>query len=313
MTRYRRFSWCWDVMVPPPVHNGEVYDQVFIDGTYLHGGWVLLIACTPSYVLNWVLCARESKAAYDSLLSPIAPPLMVVTDGAKGALRAVEQCWPTTTIQRCLVHVQRNNVRDLTRNPKTAAGRVLLELSRALTRIHTHDQASTWMSALNAFYQTHSAYLKERTYAKEVPEDQRRPGRTWWYTHERDRRVYFRLKRLVRKEQLFAYLNTDHRLHSTTNIVESHNAAIKLILRYHRGWSPHQQVQAAFHYLNTRTETPLPPRQILAQWRQAGSPTYTLIPPKQTHKQRPQHNFNHHAPWEDGLTIRKGWAGRYTP
>lgn len=313
MTRYRQFSWCWNVIVPPPVQTGEVYDQVFIDGTYIRGGWVLLIACTTSHVVNWVWCTKENTAAYTSLLSPIAPPLMVVTDGAKGALGAIKECWPNTTIQRCLVHIQRNNFRDLTRRPKTSAGHILLELSRALTRIRTQEQANTWMSLLNDFYQAYGIYLKERTYAKDLPGEQRRPGRVWWYTHERDRRVYFRLKHLIGKDQLFAYLKEDKPQHSTTNIVEGHNAAIKRTFFHHRGWIPRQQAQAAFHYLNTQSETPLTPRQILTQWRQAGSPTYTLIPPKPQHPRTNRHNFNHHAPWEDGLTIRKGWAGRYTP
>lgn len=301
----REFTWCWDVNVPVPVQSGQIYDQIFIDGTYLHGGWVLLIACTTSHVLNWVLCARESAASYETLLTPLAPPMMVVVDGAKGALHAIQQCWPETTIQRCLVHVQRNNFRDLTRKPKTAAGRVLLELSRALPRITNHEQANTWMSTLNNFYQAYADYLKERTYATTLPHDQRRPGRTWWYTHERDRRVYFRLKRLLKRGELFAYLHKQEPTHSTTNIVESHNAAIKLILRHHRGWSPRQQIQAAFHYLNTRSETPLSPRQILTQWRQAGHPTYQLIPPTPPRTPQAPKHFNQHAPWEDGLTIRK--------
>ena len=75
----RNFTWCWNPVVPTPPVTGEVFDQVFIDGTYLAGGWVVLIACTTTHVLNWQVCARETKAAYQALLTPIAPPLMVVT------------------------------------------------------------------------------------------------------------------------------------------------------------------------------------------------------------------------------------------
>ena len=82
--------------MPTPPVTGEVFDQVFIDGTYLAGGWVVLIACTTTHVLNWQVCARETKAAYQALLTPIAPPLMVVTDGSKGAERAINSLWPTT-------------------------------------------------------------------------------------------------------------------------------------------------------------------------------------------------------------------------
>lgn len=49
----RNFTWCWNPLVPTPPVSGEVFDQVFIDGTYLSGGWVVLIACTTTNVLNW--------------------------------------------------------------------------------------------------------------------------------------------------------------------------------------------------------------------------------------------------------------------
>ena len=82
MSTYREFRWCWDVPIPTPLSDGQVHEQVFIDGTYLHGGWVLLIACTHTHILNWQLAAHENASAYKALLAPIAPPLMVVTDGA---------------------------------------------------------------------------------------------------------------------------------------------------------------------------------------------------------------------------------------
>lgn len=309
----RRFAWCWNPIVPQPPVTGEVFDQVFIDGTYLNGGWVILIACTTTHVLNWQVCASESKAAYQGLLEPIAPPLVVVTDGAKGALGAIKESWPTTKIQRCLVHVHRNNTTDLTQHPRTDAGKALLTLSKRLLRITTTSEAARWMTYLNAFYNHYDKYLKERTYAKDVPQALRRPGKKWWYTHDRDRRVYFRLKRLARNGQLFTYLHTPQAAHNTTNIVESHNAAIKQILRNHRGWPPLHQVQAATHYLNSKTENPLTPRQILHQWNQAGQPQLNLVPPVKEHVSQPRKDFNQHAPWEDGLAIRKGWAGRYKP
>ncbi|MFW9215732.1 hypothetical protein ACOJA0_11420, partial [Corynebacterium amycolatum] len=43
-------------------------------------------------------------SAYTELLRPIAAPLIAVTDGGQGAQSAIHHCWPTTRIQRCLVH-----------------------------------------------------------------------------------------------------------------------------------------------------------------------------------------------------------------
>ena len=186
-------------------------------------------------------------------------------------------------------------------------------LSRQLTRITTTTQAANWLASLAAFYNQYDQYLKQRTFAKDLPQALRKPGRKWWYTHERDRRVYFRLQRLARKDQLFAYLTNPTPAHNTTNVVESHNAAIKQILRNHRGWKPNQQVQAATHYLNTQTEKPFTPRHILKRWQQAGKPHLQLIPPTTRHTNPPPKHLNQQTPWEDGLSIRKGWAGKYKP
>ncbi|RAX20305.1 MULTISPECIES: transposase [unclassified Actinomyces] len=59
-------------------------------------------------------------------MPPIAPPDLVTTDGAGGALKALRSLWPDTPIQRCLIHVRRDTVRDLTLHPKTTPGKALL-------------------------------------------------------------------------------------------------------------------------------------------------------------------------------------------
>nr|WP_309957490.1 transposase [Arcanobacterium hippocoleae] len=77
---------------------------------------------------------------------------MVVTDGAKGALGAIRQCWPQAHIQRCLVHIQRNIRRVTTINPKTDQHKALRQLGLDLTRITTTEEAITWEKKLAAFH-----------------------------------------------------------------------------------------------------------------------------------------------------------------
>jgi len=48
----RRTSWCWQVPVPAPNPAARDLDQVFIDGIWLHHGWVLLIARTTTDVIG---------------------------------------------------------------------------------------------------------------------------------------------------------------------------------------------------------------------------------------------------------------------
>ncbi|EPD30942.1 hypothetical protein HMPREF9238_00697 [Gleimia europaea ACS-120-V-Col10b] len=39
----------------------------------------------------------------------------------------------------------------------------------------------------------------------------------------------------------------------------------------------------------------------------------TPVSPATGHTSPPPKHFNQQAPWEDGLLIRKGWAGKYKP
>ncbi|MFK5047785.1 hypothetical protein ACI4CD_29180, partial [Klebsiella pneumoniae] len=52
---------------------------------------------------------------------------------------------------------------ELTRNPRTRAGRDLRQISLALTAIHTIDDAIAWRLTLQAWWQTHGHLTKERT------------------------------------------------------------------------------------------------------------------------------------------------------
>ncbi|WP_144290599.1 MULTISPECIES: transposase [Corynebacterium] len=57
-------------------------------------------------------------------------PLIVTTDGQKGALKAITTTWLTTKIQRCLVHVKRNvqkhvTLRSVLSSPKSTPGSLL--------------------------------------------------------------------------------------------------------------------------------------------------------------------------------------------
>ena len=110
---------------------------VFIDGLYLSGGWTFLVARNPTHVIAWQWAGSESAAAYSALLTPIAPPDLVTTDGAGGALKALHALWPDTPIQRCLIHIHCDTRRDLTRNPITTQGKALLAHSRKLLKITT--------------------------------------------------------------------------------------------------------------------------------------------------------------------------------
>lgn len=316
----QEIAWCWGVPVPKPPVTGEIYDQVFLDGTQIAYKWTLLIAANQAgRVVAWQWAVSENSAAYSALISKLAPPRVVTVDGASGALKAIRNVWGDhTRVQRCLLHVYRNNRADLTGNPQTNAGKALLALSRRLLHINTLTEASTWESLLNDFHTQYGSYLKERTYAQDDPETARIRQRKWWYTHERDRRVYHRLARLVRSGTLFTYLDvadTQTHLHSTTNIVECINSRTRDLAYQHRGLSEPHLTCAIEWLLHRLTETPKDAKTILKTWNQEGRPPARILPRKhqaQPHRTGPK-QYDTHPNAEDGLWTRKGWAGRWQP
>ena len=44
--------------------------------------------------IGWQWCHKENTAAYRALMRPLAPPGLLVCDGAPSYLRAAAQVWP---------------------------------------------------------------------------------------------------------------------------------------------------------------------------------------------------------------------------
>lgn len=99
-TRFRTF---WYIPTPDPVDPHRIFEQLFIDGTHLSAG-CLLIASTKNHIVNWVWAKEETTHDYIRLVKPIPEPIMVCLDGGRGAYSAIKKAWPSTRIQRCLVH-----------------------------------------------------------------------------------------------------------------------------------------------------------------------------------------------------------------
>ncbi|EFM46976.1 hypothetical protein HMPREF0580_0288, partial [Mobiluncus mulieris ATCC 35239] len=184
----RKTEWCWRVSPVIPV-TGEIYDYIQIDGTYLPYGWCLLVAQTHGKVLAWQWCQKENTAAYTALLQQLPPPLLVLTDGNAGALRAISEVWPDTVVQRCLVHIKRNVCAQTTRTPKLDAHKTLWGLAQKLVKITSLQQADEWTNQLQQFHDLYSKWLGKKTYRSEVLPDNVptwvRPSQKWWYTSKR--------------------------------------------------------------------------------------------------------------------------------
>ena len=240
-TLQRRFEhfWLFDVPEPTIGHEGRVYDQVFLDGTYTAGG-CLIVAATLNHVIAWHWCTRETTHDYQRLLERIPAPLIAVIDGGQGAASAIKTCWPTTKIQRCLVHGQRVVRRHTTARPRTDAGRAIYKLALNLTTITTLDETAAWGAQLHGYGNVYRDWMNQKTFTTDPATRQR----TWSWTHERTRKAYNSLNHLWRNQLLFVYLDPPDgvinasRVKATTNSLEGGiNAQLKLLARTHRGRS----------------------------------------------------------------------------
>lgn len=311
----RQHAWCWNV-APVIEVTGEIYDEIQVDGTYLAHGWCLLLAINGAtgQVIAWQWCDSEKTAAWTALLTRIPPPRVVVADGGAGLASALKACWPHTQVQRCLVHVQRNVRTYLTMSPRTAAGKSLRALSLALTRIRTAEEATTWQVKLHAWHQVYAELINAKTYLKDtgIRPAGTRAGATWWWTHERLRKAYQLLARLVRQGTLFTYLNPDLaslKISSTTNRIEGgSNHPIKDLLRLHRGMSSSHQRRAVEWWCYLHSPAPKPPRDLIQPAH------YTPAPTHQARAEEPigLALYDTGLTAEEGLWTRKGWAGRST-
>lgn len=311
----RDHAWCWSTR-PIWQVTGEVYDQLFIDGTYIPYGWCVLVAYTSGGVIAYQLCHKENKEAYRALLSRIPAPIMVVTDGNSGALAAIKECWTTTRIQRCLFHIQRNIRTITTIRPKTQQHKALYRLGLDLTKITTTDEAIAWQKKLAIFHELYDTWPEEKTYRDQVRPDQiptfARKNKKWWHTHKPTRTQVRSLDRYVKDGVLFAFLEKDlditSQLASTTNPLEgSVNSPLKAFLYAHRGWTQERMLTAIDYCLYHRSIDPQP-RESFA----SNIITPAVKPVKDTPDGPVEIDkaINTQQPWEDSLHIRKGWTRR---
>lgn len=290
----RDTTWCWEIQ--PRLGPVETtHHQVLVDGIWI-GSWCLLIAVTEQLqVLAWQWSARESMAAWAALLERIPAPTVIVCDGGTGIAAAVRQTWPNTKIQRCLFHVQMNIRQHLTLNPRTDAGRHLLGLSRALSRVHTVQDAIDWQVNLDIWWRAHGHLTRERTL---------REGR-WWFTHDRLRKAWSLLRKLTRDEVLFTYLK--HGNTRTTSPLEGGiNNGIRHVLRNHRGMTEEHMKRAAEWFL-TLHEIPLARAHELIP---DTTPTTTTDPEDAPEEDTTPSYYDTGLTADEGLWTRSGWAGR---
>lgn len=149
--------------------------------------------------------------------------------------------------QRCLVHLQRDGQRFLTKNPETQTGVELLEIVKQINDIKNHYEKEIWLSWFKRFEERNKEVLNQRSY-------QGKEGKiTWWYTHKNLRRTYRMIKNSL--PNLFLYLDYPE-LPKDTNGLEGEFSHLKRKLSLHRGLKRERKINFVkwYFYLKSQTE-----------------------------------------------------------
>ncbi|QPK80584.1 IS1249 family transposase [Schaalia sp. ZJ405] len=252
----RKNERLWQLWPFCPVVD-EVHPVVFVDGLHLGRQAVVLIACTNEHVLGWYVARSENSRAWGALMSRIAPPDVVVTDGSGGFEKARRQHWPDTSVQRCVFHVFMNLTTATTRHPRLPASQELRQLALALLKAKTPQSARQWIRDYMDWLRRWEAFLAQRTAT---------PNGTLEYTHARLVKARNSTNKILADKRLFTFLDDewDITMPSTNNRIEGAiNAPLRQMLRDHRGMSLTRRIKAIFWWCYMHSPNPLPPAQLL--------------------------------------------------
>lgn len=219
--------------------------NLLIDGTYFANKVCLVlyqdnnVKATQLYRLTDGEWLEEIIEDLNNLISLGIRIESVTCDGSASIIKAIRKCAPEAIIQRCTVHVQRECLTWLTRNPKSQAGQELRRIVCRLNLIADWDQWGTWVVDMVRWQERHREYLNKKT----IPDDD--PKRAW-FTHKMVRKSFVHIRRAL--PDLFHYLdNVD--IPKSTNALESFFGHLKTNLRQHRGLSKEHFKQYVKWYL----------------------------------------------------------------
>ena len=254
----RKTSKFWDIWVmAPKIEKSK--DVLYFDGIYLSRKSCILICCDKEHVLGWYVCRYEHSGAWEALMSRIAEPKVVVSDGGKGFRKALKRKWPKAKHQRCVFHVFSQVKRYTTSRPNTLAGLELYALARDLFDVKSIEDSKIWVDRFTAWIVKHKRFLSEVTYDEN---GKPRPK------HERLIKAEKSILRLLNDNTLFTYLDEELRaefkIPSTNNRIEGGvNACLREMLHNHRGLSVERRIKAVFWWCYMHSPKPLSASEIL--------------------------------------------------
>lgn len=255
----RKTNQFWNIWTLPPKIE-EPREVVYVDGIYIGRKACILVCCDDKHVLGWYLCRYENVRAWKILMSRIAEPKVVVSDGGTGFAKALKKMWPKAKHQRCLFHVFCQVKRYTTSRPRTAAGIELYALAKDLLHLKTKVEKEEWINRFIEWMKRYNKFLSQLTY------DEYGNSR---YTHERLIKAQRSIVKLIKEETMFTYMDDDlkreiGKIPTTNNQIEGGiNSRLREMLRIHRGLSVEKRIKAVFWWCYMHSPEPLSATDIL--------------------------------------------------
>lgn len=223
----RRIIGYW--LSHPPILSCDLraFKYLVIDGSYLLARKTAVIGIADTVcrclvdgrygmkegerrMQEWCLKLRDAGLA----------PISITIDGLRQVQRLLETVWPGITIQRCLVHIQRQGLAWCRRDPHKAAVKHLRKLFEGVTNITTCWERDQFIDRWDEW---------EERFGNPIAS---RPGRGRVFSDVKKARSLLHYA----MPSMFHYLG-DGQIPSNTNWMEGYFSRLKLRYRQHRGLS----------------------------------------------------------------------------
>lgn len=209
----------------PTTPNLDQRHYLLCDGTFIEGrrhGLFVMMDASEHIIVSGGYGIKEKVGEliefFERLKRQGLKPKSFTTDGNTAILLALRIVWPTVTLQRCLVHIQRQGLMWCRSKPKRIEGQTLRKLFLAVTDIHDRSNAKAFLQAFSSWEQRYGRKLLA--------------GKTsGWVVSDliRARSMLYRAL-----PDMFHFL-ADHNIPKTTNGLEGYFSRLKAKYRQHRG------------------------------------------------------------------------------
>lgn len=203
----------------------EKHEYLIFDGTFLRRptSLVALMDAMSNKIIDGQYGVNEnSEKQLLQFLEPLIAkglnPVACTVDGNPQAINVLRKLWPNITIQRCLVHIQRQGLMWCRRYPKTLYGRKLRDIFLRVTSTRTKEERDKFFEMVIQWEKEFGQYIGLQPEKGRVFSDIKRA----------------RSMLLKALPSMFHYLDNPS-ISSTTNGLEGYFSRLKGHYQHHRG------------------------------------------------------------------------------